>query len=97
MTNQCGAHVLEYGWHAVARVISETCAVDEKIITATSRLDELGLDSFDRVELFTALEERFNVDLDEAAAGEWETVRDLWESVDAVQHAQVIAAARSVA
>lgn len=47
------------------------------LVTAASVIDELGLSSLERVELLMALEDRFQVTVDEAAFAEARTVGDL--------------------
>jgi len=61
-------------------------------ITPATTIDELGLSSLERVELMMALEEAFQVTIDEARFGEARTVGDLdalTKPIDAAQPARI--------
>jgi acyl carrier protein len=67
-------------------VISETCNVPLESITTEARLvEDLGLDSLDRIELIMAIEEEFDCMVDEETEEAWNasvrTVGDLEEAV----------------
>ena len=68
----------------VAALVSETLEVDEDAITEELRFDELGADSFDLLELVTALEDEFGMTMDDDSLGQIATVGDV---VDAIQNA----------
>jgi acyl carrier protein len=46
-----------------------------------ARLDELGLESIDRIRLIVALEREYSIEIDEETAKRLETVQDLLEHV----------------
>lgn len=49
----------------------------EKVTLHASLIDDLGLDSLDWVELQMALEEQFNINVDDEKASAWLTVGDV--------------------
>ncbi|MBR3226422.1 MAG: acyl carrier protein [Atopobiaceae bacterium] len=68
----------------VAALVSETLEVDEANVTEELKFEELGADSFDLLELVTALEDEFGLTLDDDSLAEIATVGD---AVDAIQNA----------
>jgi long-chain acyl-CoA synthetase len=64
---------------SVADVVARYASGRE--LSPDTTLDELGLSSLDRVEMMMALEEAFQVTLDESALAEAKTIRDLGELV----------------
>ena len=68
----------------VAALVSETLEVDEASVTEELRFEELGADSFDLLELVTAMEDEFGLTLDDDSLAEIATVGD---AVDAIQNA----------
>ena len=68
----------------VAAIVSETLEVDEDTISEDLRFEELGADSFDLLELVTALEDEFDLTMDDDSLGQIATVGDV---VDAIQNA----------
>ena len=68
----------------VAALVSETLEVDEANVTEELRFEELGADSFDLLELVTAMEDEFGLTLDDDSLAEIATVGD---AVDAIQNA----------
>lgn len=68
----------------VAALVSETLEVDEASVTEELKFEELGADSFDLLELVTALEDEFGLTLDDDSLAEIATVGD---AVDAIQNA----------
>ena len=71
-------------FNKVAALVAETLEVDEDTITESLRFDELGADSFDLLELVTALEDEFDMTMDDDSLGQIATVGDV---VDAIQNA----------
>jgi long-chain acyl-CoA synthetase len=70
-----------------------------RTITPATTIDELGLSSLERVELMMALEEAFQVTVDEARFGEARTVADLevlTRPLDAAHPANVSATAEAI-
>ena len=59
--------------HADALLKMEPARVDIE----TSIADELRLDSLDQIEMVMALEERFQVQVPDKVAGQWQTVGDI--------------------
>ncbi len=68
----------------VAELVSETLEVDEASVTEQLRFEDLGADSFDLLELVTALEDEFGLTLDDDSLADIATVGD---AVDAIQNA----------
>ena len=68
----------------VAALVSETLEVDEASVTEELKFEELGADSFDLLELVTALEDEFGLTLDDDSLADIATVGD---AVDAIQNA----------
>ncbi|MFW5913433.1 MAG: acyl carrier protein [Bacillota bacterium] len=59
-------------------IIAEELGVEEDTINADSSLaDDLGADSLDAVELIMAIEEEFDVEIDDSAATKIKTVQDI--------------------
>ena len=64
-------------FEGVKKVVLEALA-EEKIITEkTAIVDELGLDSLDIVEMLMALEEEFEISIDDSAAEKFVKVSDV--------------------
>lgn len=68
----------------VAELVSETLEIDESTVNESLRFEDLGADSFDLLELVTAMEDEFGLTLDDDSLSEIATVADV---VDAVQNA----------
>ncbi|MFW5893289.1 MAG: acyl carrier protein [Bacillota bacterium] len=59
-------------------IIAEELGVEEDSINADSKLaDDLGADSLDAVELIMAIEEEFDVEIDDSAATKIKSVQDI--------------------
>ncbi len=59
-------------------IIAEELGVDKDEINADSDLsDDLGADSLDAVELIMAIEEEFDIEIDDASATKIKTVQDI--------------------
>ena len=69
----------------VVSLVVETLEVDESEVTENARFDALGADSFDLLELVTALEDEFGLTMDDDSLMEIATVKD---AVDAIVAAQ---------
>ncbi len=62
----------------VKKIISEQLGTDESTITTnTSFVDDLGADSLDVVELIMAMEEEFDMEIDDGEAENIKTVGDV--------------------
>ena len=68
----------------VSAIVAETLEVDESTATESLRFEDLGADSFDLLELVTALEDEFGTTLDDDSLADIATVGD---AVDAIQNA----------
>ena len=68
-------------YDSVVTVLIEVAHVEDDGIEPETRLDDLGLDSLARLEIGLALQNECDVELDDAAVAEAETVRDLVELV----------------
>mgnify|MGYP001560228796 CR=1 FL=1 len=49
----------------------------DRVQMETSIADDLNLDSLDQVEITLALEEQFQVEIDDETAGKWRTIGDI--------------------
>ncbi len=65
-------------------LVAETLEVDPSEVTITASLDDLGADSFAKLELVTAMEDAFDVSLDDEVLESIDTVSD---AVDAIAEA----------
>ncbi len=65
----------------VATLIAETLEVDADELTETTSFNDLGADSFDMLELVTAMEDEFEVTVDEDGLGEIETIGDAMDII----------------
>ncbi|MBQ3283664.1 MAG: acyl carrier protein, partial [Atopobiaceae bacterium] len=64
---------------------AETLEVDEEALSEDTTFDDLDADSFDKLELVTALEDEFGMRLDDEVL---EAITSIREAVDAVENAQ---------
>jgi acyl carrier protein len=72
----------------VKLLVSEQLGVDEAEVTpSASFVDDLGADSLDQVELVMALEEAFDLEIDDEDAEKIRTVQDAIDYID--KHAKV--------
>lgn len=71
-------------YERVAQVVADTLEVDIEDINEDTSFDDLGADSFDRLELITSLEDELNLELDEDILAKIETIGD---AVDAIESA----------
>lgn len=70
----------------VIEVVDETLEVPESVeLSEDTNLKDLGADSFDLLELVTALEDEFSLTMDDEAVGRIETVAQV---ADAIENAQ---------
>lgn len=67
----------------VAALVADTLEVEEESVTEDLRFSDLGADSFDLLNLVTALEDEFGLTLDDEALEDIATVKD---AVDAIQN-----------
>lgn len=58
-------------------LLADQLGIDESEITPKSNLIELGVDSLGEVEIVMAVEEEFNVEIDDEEAGKAKTVADV--------------------
>lgn len=65
----------------VKSIIGDLLSVREEDIASDSKIDELGADSLDRIEILMHAEEEFDIELDENTAAEFETVGQFLEYV----------------
>jgi acyl carrier protein len=69
----------------VRSIIASELGVDADTITEDSHIiDDLGADSLDAVELIMALEEAFDIEIDDDAAGDILTVQDILDYLETV-------------
>lgn len=68
----------------VKEIIAETVNCEAEDIHLTSNLkDDLSIDSLDAMELSMALEEEYNITIDEEALATFETVESIVKFIDA--------------
>jgi acyl carrier protein len=69
----------------VRSLIANELGVDADTITEDSHIiDDLGADSLDAVEIIMALEEAFDIEIDDDAASEILTVQDILDYLETV-------------
>jgi acyl carrier protein len=69
----------------VRGIIANELGVDADTITEDSHIiDDLGADSLDAVELIMALEEAFDIEIDDDSASEILTVQDILDYLETV-------------
>lgn len=69
----------------VRSLIANELGVDADTITEDSHIiDDLGADSLDAVELIMALEEAFDIEIDDDTASEIQTVQDILDYLETV-------------
>ncbi len=62
----------------IKSIIAEELGVEQDTIESSSNLtDDLGADSLDAVELIMAIEEEFDIEIDDTAATKIKTVQDI--------------------
>lgn len=67
----------------VIEIIEQELDTEDKVITENTRLEEdLGADSLDKAELLIAMQENFNVDIDENSVKGIKTVKDIVEFIE---------------
>jgi acyl carrier protein len=69
----------------VVELVSENLEVDESEITEETTFDDLGADSFDKLELVTAFEDEFELTLDDETLEKIQTIGDAVEAIAAAQ------------
>ena len=70
----------------VKKIVSEQLGVDESEVTLTaSFVDDLGADSLDLVELIMAMEEEFDIKIEDEEAEKIKTVQDAVKFIQNVQ------------
>ena len=70
-------------FESVKNVVMDAIGEEEKTITEdTSIVDELGLDSLDIVEMLMALEEEFEISIDDSAAEKFVKVSDVIDYIE---------------
>ena len=65
----------------VVQLVCENLEVEEADVAEDTTFDALGADSFDKLELVTALEDEFSLSIDDEALEKIATIRD---AVDAI-------------
>jgi acyl carrier protein len=68
----------------VARILRDSVGVAAERIQPDARLDELGIDSLDRIELVFELESAFGIEIPDSVVTQVETVGDIVDRIDAV-------------
>ncbi len=69
----------------VRAIIAEELGIEEEEITLESDLsDDLGADSLDAVELIMEIEQEFDVEIDDSAAQNIKTVKDIVDYLEKI-------------
>lgn len=68
----------------VIHVIAQQLGLNESEVTPTSTFDELNIDSLDLLEATMALEDEFDVQIDDDDTFKWKTVGDAIEYLEAL-------------
>lgn len=68
----------------IAKIVSDQMNIQEDTISESSRLDMLGVDSLDRVEIIMKLEEELNVQIDDQKASDIQTIKDVVDYVNEI-------------
>lgn len=66
----------------VQEIAAAQLGVDADTVKPESTFEELGADSLDQVELVMAVEEEFDIEIDDAAAGDMASVQDVLDYLD---------------
>ena len=67
----------------VIEVVDETLEVPESVeLSEDTNLKDLGADSFDLLELVTALEDEFSLTMDDEAVGQIETIAQVADAIE---------------
>mmetsp|Transcript_19705 Transcript_19705/g.29917 ORF Transcript_19705/g.29917 Transcript_19705/m.29917 type:complete len:117 (+) Transcript_19705:84-434(+) len=61
----------------IQQIVADQLGVDTGAVTEDSTFEELGADSLDQVELIMALEEAFEIDIDDDAASSMTNLKDV--------------------
>ena len=69
-------------FESVKKVVMEAIDEEKNITEETSIVDELGLDSLDIVEMLMALEEEFEISIDDSAAEKFVKVSDVIDYIE---------------
>jgi acyl carrier protein len=70
----------------VKKIIADKLEVEESKITMNASFrQDLGADSLDTYELVYAIEEEFNIKIEDEKANEFETVKDAYDFIKAAQ------------
>jgi acyl carrier protein len=66
----------------VTSIVSEQLNIDQRDIKAEDRLEDLGTDSLDKIEIIMAAEEDFEFDFDDDRLDDIITVQDLIAAIE---------------
>ncbi len=71
----------------IRTIIAEELEVEKESIEKSSKLDDdLGADSLDAVELVMAIEEEFDLEIDDSDATKIKTVQDIIDYLESVKN-----------
>jgi acyl carrier protein len=76
----------------VIRVLAETQHIDASTIRAESTFQELGIDSFDGINVLFAIESEFDINVPDEAAKQLRSVQDIIDGVGKLTTAKAKAA-----
>lgn len=68
----------------VAKITAEHLGVEAHRVTPEAKLEDLGADSLDHVELVMAFEEEFRIEITDQEAEKVVTVKDAVETIDQI-------------
>lgn len=66
----------------VVALVAENLEVEEAQLTEASRFEDLGADSFDLLELVTAMEDEFGLTMDDDSLADIATVGDVVRAIE---------------
>ena len=69
----------------IVAMCCETLEIQAQEVSEDSSFDSLGADSFDKLELVTALEDEFDLQLDDEVLQNIETVSDACQAIEQAQ------------
>lgn len=69
-------------FETVKKTIVDICSINEEIVTADASIDNLGIDSFDVVDVISALEDEFEITISDEEIEGIETVQNIVDIIE---------------
>lgn len=71
----------------LTKIVAEQLGVAPEAVTPDAKFaDDLGADSLDKIELVMAVEEEFDIEIDDPVAEPWKTVGDVETYLNSIIH-----------